>query len=275
MQSTPVADSAWEHPEWFTWPVWLQEYYRNPRRRVIALTPPDEFTAAHIPGAAQIDWSDLALVDSADATVEQWIGSVSTLLSMRGVFPDVSVDIYDGGTFYAARLWWVLDVLGHKSKAILDGGLPAWIEAGGEIESRPPVLVADFPPCAAEPDFSSLATVEQVEAAVEAGAATLVDAREPSEFAAGHIPGAVNVPFMENAVPDSGGTWKSPSELLDMYRAVGVTKDRAIIPYCSSGVRSATTWFTLKAIGFPDVRLFSGSFSEWTSDPARPVETGS
>lgn len=272
--STPTVSDRWEHPEWFTHPGDLTEQLGKPGHRVIALTSPDEFRAGHIPGAAQLDWSDLELVDSADATVESWIETVTGLLAMRGISSDMAVDIYDGGTFYAARLWWVLDILGHSTKAVLDGGLSAWIESGGEVETGPPVLVADFPPYNPEPNLESLATIEQVEEAVDSGSAVLVDAREQSEYKKGHIPGAVNVPFLQNAVPDSGGKWKSPTELHAMYGELGITPDQSIIPYCSTGVRSANTWFTLKALGYPAVRLFSGSFAEWSSNPSRPVEQG-
>jgi thiosulfate/3-mercaptopyruvate sulfurtransferase len=269
--STPEP-AEWEHPEWFAAPEAVAGRVRKPGHQIIALTPEEDFAAGHIPGAIQIDWSDLALVDSAEATVEDWTVDVSQLLAARGVAPNTSVTIYDGGTFYAARLWWVLEILGHATKSVLDGGLGAWTESGGALETGPSMQATDAPAYPANPDLRSLATIDAVEEAVESVNAILVDARDPSEYEAGHIPGAVNIPFLDNAVPGSGGMWKSPAELRAMYEASGITLERAVIPYCSTGVRSANTWFTLRALGYPDVRLFSGSFTEWTSDPSRPVE---
>src|SRR5690606_18457518 len=100
-----------------------------------------------------------------------------------------------------------------------------------------------------------------------------VDARSQGEFADGHIPGAVNVHFIDNAVGGDLKSWKSPADLLAMYEAAGVSPNQRAIPYCSSGVRSATTYFTLRQIGFENVALFTGSFAEWTADSNRPVET--
>jgi thiosulfate/3-mercaptopyruvate sulfurtransferase len=110
--------------------------------------------------------------------------------------------------------------------------------------------------------------------AVQHGTATLVDARTSEEYADGRIPGAINIPFLDNAEPDSGGRWKSPAALRAMYADKGVTQDKPIISYCSTGVRSAVTWLTLSALGFPNIRLYSASFAEWSSDPTRPVRTG-
>ncbi len=180
--------------------------------------------------------------------------------------------IYDGGTFYAARLWWILELLGHQNKQIIDGGLPAWIAAEGPVDSGSPMVAPGSAPYQATPNLGVLANIADVEMAVATGDSVLVDARTSTEFAKGHIPGAVNVPFLDNAEPDSGGRWKSPAELREMYESVGASLDKPVIPYCSTGVRSANTYFTLRALGYPDVKLFSGSFAEWTSDPGRPVE---
>jgi thiosulfate/3-mercaptopyruvate sulfurtransferase len=181
--------------------------------------------------------------------------------------------IYDGGTFYAARLWWVLHQLGHEDKRILDGGLPAWTESGGSVERGVSRVAASDEPYVGTPNEETLTRIEEVAAIVESGEDVLVDARSADEFRQGRIPGAVNIPFLENAVPDSGGRWKSPADLRAMYRAKGVTPDKLVIPYCTTGVRSANTYFTLRALGYPEVKLYSASYAEWSSDPNRPIET--
>lgn len=272
-QGTPVGADKWAHPDWFAAPTDLMNSLTDVGQRVIALTPIDEFRVAHVPTSSQLDWPDLALTDSASATVETWQATVTQELGLRGVRPDSDVVIYDGGTFYAARLWWILELLGHENKRIIDGGMPAWIEAKGPVDIGSPMVAPGSVPYQATPNMDVLATVADVENAVTDMSRILVDARSADEYAKGHIPGAVNVPFIENAEPESGGKWKAPDVLREMYEAVGVTPDQSVIPYCSTGVRSANTYFTLRALGFEDVKLFSGSFAEWTSDPGRPVET--
>lgn len=273
-EGSPVAPGQWTEPDWFADPGWIRERVDDESVQIVALTPPNEFAQGHIPGASQIDWPDLALTDSASATIETWQAVVAQQLADRAIQPDSTVAIYDGGTFYAARLWWILHVMGHRNKRILDGGLPAWREADGQIATGEATTGRGMQPYPGEPNLDVLASVELVQVAAAAGSHVLVDARSTEEFAKGHIPGAVNMPFTENAVPDSGGRWKDPDDLRAMYERVGVTSGSPVIPYCSTGVRSANTWFTLSALGYSGVRLFSGSFAEWTSDPARPVEVG-
>ena len=270
--ATPVPEDKWAHPEWFADPNWIADHLDESAVRIIALTPAEDFAKGHIPGAAQVDWPDLNLTDSADATVEKWRGDIEKRLTDLGVVPDSTVVIYDGGTFYGARLWWILDQLSHKDKRIIDGGLSAWTKSGGKIETGAANPTSASQPYHGTPNEATLARLEEVQKASETGAAALVDARTAEEYANGHITGAVNIPFLDNAVPNSGGTWKSPTDLRAMYAAKGVTPDRQVIPYCSTGVRSANTWFTLRALGYEQVKLYSASFAEWSADPNRPVE---
>ena len=100
----------------------------------------------------------------------------------------------------------------------------------------------------------------------------LVDARSPDEFAQGHIPGAVPFPFTDVSEPDQPRYWKSAEQLRVEFAALGITPDKHVIPYCSTGVRSAALYFTLRLIGYENVSLFSGSYAEWTADPSRPIE---
>jgi thiosulfate/3-mercaptopyruvate sulfurtransferase len=274
-QATPAVADQWSHPEWFANPDWIVAQAENPDLRIIALTPVEEFMAGHIPGAGQIDWPDLELVDSAEATVEDWRADVEGKLTALGIMPASTIVVYDGGTFYAPRLSWVLDQLGHTDKRVLDGGLPAWIESGGDIEQGSTWV--GYPPAdpyIGAPNEDALARIDEVVMVSDNDWGSLVDARTLEEFRKGRIPGAVNIPFTDNALPDSGGRWRSPADLRAMYAAKGVRQDQLIIPYCTTGVRSANTYFTLRALGYPNVKLFSGSYAEWTSDPFRPIEAG-
>jgi len=251
---------------------WLQTQRGESTVKVVALTSADDFAAGHVPGAAQIDWGDLDLVETSDQAVATWREEIEQKLTALGLTMSDTVIIYDGGTFYAARLWWILHQLGHQDVRILNGGYPAWVIANGEVETGPSTVSPAAQPYIGTPNESSIATLSEVEAALDNPAVSLVDARAPNEYAAGHIPGAVNIEFTQNGEPDLPHYWKSAADLLTMYEAVGVTPDRTVIPYCVSGVRSAATYFTLRLLGFENISLFTGSWREWSSHPELPVE---
>ncbi len=200
---------------------------------------------------------------------------MEALLTSLGIERNDTVVIYDGGTLYAPRLWWILYQLGHQDIRILNGGLPAWNAAGLARETGAATPQPAAEPYVGEPNDDAIATVDEVVAALGDPNTVLVDARTQDEFAQGHIPGAVSFPFTE--VAESGAT-----AILEIGRSssrrnsrhLGVTPDKQVIPYCSTGVRSAALYFTLRLIGYENVSLFSGSYAEWTADPSRPMESG-
>ena len=185
----------------------------------------------HIPGAARVDWPDLNLTDSADATVENWRGDIEKRLTGLGVTLERTVVIYDGGTFYGARLWWILDQLSHKDKRIINGGLGAWTNSGGQIETGPAKPSPASRPYHGTPNEANLARLDEVQKVSENGSAVLVDARTAEEYANGHIPRAVNIPFLDNSAPNSGGAWKSPADLpRHVFRQGRHTRSQSRLP---------------------------------------------
>jgi thiosulfate/3-mercaptopyruvate sulfurtransferase len=181
---TLEAEQGWAHPEWFADPAWLEQHLADPTVTVVALTPEEEFLAGHIPGAVQIDWPALEIVETSGGSLAAWRSEVEGILTRLGITPADTVVIYDGGSFYAARLWWVLDQLGHADKRILDGGLPAWQSAGMPLEAAG-TWVGHSPadPYVGTPNEEAIATIEEVEAAVSDPGVALVDARSPEEYA--------------------------------------------------------------------------------------------
>lgn len=274
--STPPLPTV-DRSAWLIDGAELNGVQHRPDLRIVALMANDVFTKGHIPGAVAIDWRALELGTTTDAAIAEWTGAMWEVVTSLGIGPASEVIIYDEGTLFAARLWWLLHYLGHDPKRILDGGYPAW-----QSMDRPILRGAAATPGAANGTESRipiraevLAPLADVVAALGADNVVFVDARTPDEYAAGHIPGAVNVNYPLNAQSTSPPFWKPTEELRALYAAAGVTPDMRIIPYCSTGVRSAVTWFALGMVGFPDVALFTGSWAEWSAHPELPVTTGS
>ncbi len=277
--STPsAAADRYAHPEMLVDADWLHDHLDDPALRVVALTSAEEFAAAHIPGAGQIDWPALEVTDTSDASIARWHEQVARYVAGLAITPDQTVVVYDDGTLWATRLWWVLHEVGHRDVRVLNGGLAAWQAVGGEVETGPPAPNAATPPSGTypiEPHPDALAQLIEVEAHLGDPAAVIVDARTPAEYAEGHIPGAVNLNYPLNALPDAPKRWKPATELQEMYAALGITPDQLVIPYCSTGVRSAVTFFTLRLIGYDHVALYTGSWKEWGARSDTPKATGS
>ena len=270
----PDASNGFAHPEWLVSADWLKQHLSDPTVKVVALTPDTDFVKGHIPGAAQIDWSDLGLSDTSPASVAKWRNSVEQMLTHLGIGTHDTVVVYDGGTLFAARLWWVLDYLGQKDKRILDGGLPAWIAAGGTVARGQSTAKPAAIPYVAVPNPSALATLDAVKADLGKANVVLIDTRTKGEYAQGHIPGASNITYLDNAVSNLPHFWKSAAALRHLYTGADVTPSKDVIPYCSTGVRSAVTYFTLRLIGYPHVRLYTGSWDEWSKHPNLPETKG-
>jgi thiosulfate/3-mercaptopyruvate sulfurtransferase len=176
----------------------------------------------------------------------------------------------------AGRFWWLARWLGHESVRVLDGGLDGWIAAGLPTD-REPVNPApgNFRP---RPPLTRVVAVADVVGADAPGAKLkLLDAREAARFrgeqeaidpVAGHIPGAISAPFSDNL---AAGRFKSPEQLRARFAALGVDPRQEIVSYCGSGVTATHNILALKIAGFPEPALYPGSWSEWITDPARPV----
>ena len=197
-----------------------------------------------------------------------------------GIGHHTQVVAYDdlGGMLAAARLWWLLRWLGHETVAVLDGGLPAWLNAGLPLTAELPV--ASSTRFDARPDDRLWLTAAQVQAlppdhvVLDArGAARYRGEMEPIDPVAGHIPGAVNLPTDGHLTPEGG--FLPTVELRARFDAALSGKPpAAIVHSCGSGVTACHNLLAMEAAGLPGSRLYPGSWSEWIRDPGRPVATG-
>lgn len=243
------------------------------------------YQAGHLPGAfyahLERDLSDpsrpgrgrhpLPEADAFSATLSRW-----------GVTPRHQVVAYDANDgAYAARLWWMLRLMGHERVAVLDGGLGAWVARGYALE-----VAAPRPRPAsrynARFDVKQMVSTAVVAARMASGNGKLIDARaaerfrgeiEPIDRVPGHIPGAVNRPYAQNLGPD--GRFKPPGILAEEFRALlGDSPPAETLLMCGSGVTACHNLLAMEAAGLRGARVYPGSWSEWVSDPSRPVARG-
>lgn len=275
--ASPATESDYAHGEMLIDVESVTEFRADPAAILVGFMPEEDFAEAHIPGSIQLDWPALEVIDTSDESIAAWQEQTSRLLTSLGVTRERPVLVYDAGTLFAARLWWILHYLGHEDKRVLNGGLAAWQQAAGDDATVvTPTTAASSPTASfeAEPQAGVLAQMDEVLGSIDDRGVVIVDARTPDEYTEGHIPGAVNINYPRNALAESPKYWKPMDELRAMYVEAGVTPDKRVVPYCSTGVRSSVTFFTLRLIGYQDVGLYTGSWKEWSSLPDAPKAEG-
>lgn len=266
---------------------WLTENLRDPKVRVIEVSVnPGLFERGHITGATNVSWHR-DLVD----TVRRDIASrdqIQALLRRAGVAEDSTVILYgDNNNWFAAWGAWVFDIYGVRDVRLLDGGRRKWEAEGRPVSTRPVQHTATNLTLSAEPNLAlraRLADVLQI-ANAQAPDVRLLDIRSPDEYSgrifappgsqelsirAGHVPGAVNVPWGQAVRAD--GTFKSVDELRALYAAVGIDGSKPVIVYCRIGERSSHSWFALKRLlGYQNIRQYDGSWTEYGNAVGVPI----
>jgi thiosulfate/3-mercaptopyruvate sulfurtransferase len=243
--------------------------------------PEEEFVEGHIPGAVRFDVD--AISDHTNPlphmlpSAEDFAAAVGAL----GIADTDTIVVYDGfGLFSAPRVWWTFRLFGADKVFILEGGMPKWEAENRPVESGPakPTLKRFVP----RPPPDLVATAATVEHAVARGSAQVVDARPAARFRgeapepragvpSGHIPGSLCVPA-SRFVTD--GMLLPDDRLKTALAEGGVDLDRPVIASCGSGVSAAVLWLALEVLGKPPVKLYDGSWTDWATQPGRPIATG-
>jgi thiosulfate/3-mercaptopyruvate sulfurtransferase len=242
----------------------------------------EKYLAGHIPGARYANLDDDLSGAKTPASGRHPLPDPDDLaasLGRLGIDADNYVVAYDDASgAVAARLWWLLRWLGHTETAVLDGGISAWLKTGGGLETgNPPWPKRAYRARARRAGW--VVETDTLEAELKAGA-VLLDARsreryqgvrEPIDPIAGHVPGAVNLPFSE--VLSSERTFLPRARLREVFGARGAA-ERGLIAMCGSGVTACQLLLAMEVAGLRPGKLYAGSWSEWIRDPRRPVATG-
>jgi thiosulfate/3-mercaptopyruvate sulfurtransferase len=280
--------TGYAHPEVLVSTEWVAEHLDDPQVRIVES---DEdillYDFGHVPGAVKLDWH----TDLQDPVARDFVDKdgFEALMRRAGIANETTVVFYgDRNNWYATYTFWLFKLYGHEDCRVMDGGRAKWEAEGRPMTREEP----SFPPTdyvAKEADLSIRAFRDDVLAMVRSGDPKLVDVRSPQEYTGevihmvnypqegaqrgGHVRGARNIPWGKAANED--GTFKPVGELRALYGGEGITPDEPTIAYCRIGERSSHTWFVLKyLLGYPDVRNYDGSWTEWGSMVGVPIAKG-
>lgn len=284
----PIDSRGYVHPDKLVSTDWLADHLNDPQ--VIIVESNEDsllYPSGHIPGAYEIDWTR----DLNDPVKRDYLQSFefSALMSRVGANPDSLIVLYgDKNNWWATYSLWVLELFGHKNTRILDGGRLKWLKEGRDLSREVPAPKNSGYPIVARDDKTERAFRDEVMAHLNTDGKR-IDVRSPDEYSGaklhmpdypnegalrgGHIPGAMSVPWAKAINPEDG-TFKTSEELKAIYQEGADTHPTDdVVVYCRIGERSSHTWFVLKyLLGYPQVRNYDGSWTEWGNLVGVPIE---
>jgi thiosulfate/3-mercaptopyruvate sulfurtransferase len=283
-----ISSRGYANPDVLVSTDWVAAHLNDPKIRIVESNEdPLLYPSGHVPGAVQVDWT----TDLNDPLRRDYLDKAGfeKLMSKIGVTQDMQVVFYgDKNNWWATYALWIFHLFGHNNTKIVDGGRLKWEQEKRELTRDLPSYPATSYTAPARNDSQIRAFRDQVLKHLEAHK-PLVDVRSPDEYSGkllhmanypqegalrgGHIPGAKNVPWAKAANPEDG-TFKSADQLRTIYeQEQGLKKDDDIIAYCRIGERSSHTWFVLTyLLGYPHVRNYDGSWTEWGNSVGVPIE---
>jgi len=265
---------------------WIEEHAQDAGVRVVEVdVDPTVYEKGHIKGAVGWNWKrDLQDQLARDIAPKD---ALEELLGKSGITPDTNIVLYgDNNNWFAAYAYWALKYYGHDKVQLVDGGRVKWEKEGRPYSTEVPSYPSAHYHFKASANEDIRAYKDDVQSKI--GKAALVDVRSPKEYSGellapenlpqegaqrgGHIPTAASIPWA-TAVNTEDGTFKSLDDLREIYGGKGVVPTKEVIAYCRIGERSAHTWFVLhELLGYPDVRNYDGSWTEWGSAIRVPIE---
>lgn len=279
--------SRYAHPEVLVDTSWTEDHLKDPNVRIaeVDYDPKANYHLGHIPGSVLFDWKK----DINDPLNRNIISkeSCEELLKKSGINQDTTLILYgDFNNWFAAFAFWVFKYYGYNDVRIMNGGRKKWLEEDRSIDKT----IATYPTGnfkASNPDEKIRTYLNHVSDSLKNNQSILVDVRSPAEFTGevtapaeyptehaqrgGHIPKAINIPWGKAVNED--GTFKSLEDLMKLYKENGILPDKEVISYCRIGERSSHTWFVLKyLLGYPDVKNYDGSWTEWGNMIGNPIE---
>ena len=281
-----MSTDGYAHPEVLVETDWVAQHMNDPKVRLVEVdVDTSAYDTGHIPGAVGWNWQK-----DTQQTVRRDIpenAEIEALLSRSGIANDSTVVLYgDNNNWFATFAFWLLKMYGHADARIMNGGRKKWLDEGRATTTEAPKVSATTYR-AKNADGNLRALRDLVRDYVGKANRALVDVRSPKEFSGellapenlpqegaqrgGHIPGAANIPWGQ-AVAENG-TFKPADQLRALYAGKGVVPEKEVIAYCRIGERSSHTWFVLKyLLGYPNVRNYDGSWTEWGSLIGAPIE---
>lgn len=279
--------AGYAHPEVLVDTAWVAAHREDPDVRIVEVdVDTSAWEQGHVPGAIAWNWTT-QLCDTVRRDIVPK-DQFEELMARSGIANDTTVVLYgDNNNWFAAWAFWQMKIYGHEDVRLMNGGRKKWLLEGREVTTEVP----SYPRTtyrAKDPDLSLRAFLPEVMSVVGKGEVGLVDVRSPQEFTGeilappglaetcqrgGHIPGAKNIPW--SLACNEDGTFRSVEELEELYRSRGITPDRPVIAYCRIGERSSHSWFVLRyLLGYPNVKNYDGSWTEWGNLVGAPVEKG-
>ena len=282
-----MSNTTYAHPDALVSTDWVAQHLTDPAVRIVESNEdPLLYASGHIPGAIQLDW----VTDLNDQIRRDYLDrkSFETLMSKHGISNDTKVVFYgDKNNWWACYAFWVFQLFGHTNAAIMNGGRLKWVKEQRPVTKEVPHYPTSTYHAQERSDYKVRAFRDQVLSHVN-GHFPLIDVRSPGEFKgelthmpdypqegalrSGHIPGAKSIPWSKAVQPD--GTFKPSDDLKILYEQDnGFAPSQNIITYCRIGERSAHTWFVLTyLLGYPTVRNYDGSWTEWGNSVGVPIE---
>ncbi len=270
---------------------WLAEHLDAPDIKVVdgswympamGRNPKEEFARQHIPGAVFFDLDGISDTDSLYPHMLPSPEKFSSRMKALGVGDGHHIIAYDGaGIFSAARIWWTFRAMGHERVSVLDGGFKKWVHETRPVEQG--ISQGSERHYTARVNNFIVRDKNAMRANIETKREQVLDARSHGRFdgsapepraglSSGHIPGSLSLPF--DLLINEDGTLKDETDLRAHFEAAGVDLARPITTTCGSGVTAAILYLALTSLGHQSVALYDGSWTEWASDPSRPVATG-